>query len=183
MMDISLLLPLILLLIGVLILLQSTRRQRDLQLPPGTTIYQDTDEEPGETLYSHELQLKGRPDFLIRRDDMIIPVEVKTGRTPRDSPYPNHMMQLIVYCVLVEAHYGVRPSHGVVRYPDQSYEVAFTQELEANLKKIVEEMQFIKQSDVVVHRNHNNPRRCVACDFRDACDEQLQTQNTLPLEF
>lgn len=181
-MDVSFMLPLLLLLMGVLLLLLSSKRQTTLHFPAGEAIYQDTQEEPGETLYSHELELKGRPDFLLRLDAMIIPIEVKTGKTPPTSPYYNHIMQLIVYCVLVEAHYGVRPSHGIIRYPEQSYEVEFTAQRESELKTILVEMRFKKQSAVDVHRNHNSPGRCASCDLRAICDQRLVTQNALPLK-
>lgn len=181
MMDVSFLIPLILLFIGVLLLMQSGKRQTALHFPPGEAVYHDTEEEPGETLYSHELEFKGRPDFLLRRDAMLIPVEVKTGRTPPNDPYYSHIMQLIAYCVLVEAHYGVRPSHGIIRYRDQSYDVAFSAERETELKAILAEMRFRKRSAVDVHRSHNTPSKCASCDFREVCDQRLARQNVLPL--
>ena len=79
-------------------------------------IYTDTENNPGEILYSKTLSLSGKPDYLIKESGMVFPVEVKTGHTP-NSPYVNHTMQLMAYCLLVEENYGIRPTGGFLKYP------------------------------------------------------------------
>lgn len=37
-------------------------------------------------------------------------------------------MQLIAYCFLVGATYDMRPAYGVIRYPQQQFEIEFTPE-------------------------------------------------------
>src|SRR5688500_8591495 len=109
------LIPLFMIGFALLMLAVSARKRAALQLPSGKTIYQDT-QVTGATLISHKHHLKGRPDLLIKQGNGIIPVEVKTGKTPT-RPYDSHVMQLIAYCVLVEETYGARPPYGIIRYP------------------------------------------------------------------
>jgi len=77
------------------------------------TIYQQP------SLISARYGLSGRPDCLVRVDDGVVPVELKSGRSPRSGrPYEGHMLQLAAYCLLVEdvcqafVPYGLSPIRG-----------------------------------------------------------------------
>ena len=50
-----------------------------------------TEETP--VLKSRKYNLAGRPDYMIKKDDLRIPVEVKTGRRPK-APFFSHVLQL-----------------------------------------------------------------------------------------
>ncbi|MBI5668038.1 MAG: CRISPR-associated protein Cas4 [Chloroflexi bacterium] len=175
--DNWLLLPLVLIVLGLALFWFSQQQRRRLHMPEGEVIYEDVQERRGQLLISHRYGLKGRPDFLLEQNGQIIPVEAKTGRTPA-YPYLSHVMQLIVYCVLVEDNYGFRPAYGVIRYPEQQFTVEFTVERESTLAQILSEMRQKRQISNV-HRSHNNPRMCATCGFRDYCDEQLAMQQPL----
>lgn len=166
-----LLIPILLIGLGLLLLSLSRRKRQEIQMPIGTPIYQDSQEQPGTILYSKKYRLKGKPDFLLKEHELIIPVEAKTGKTPR-SPYIGHIMQLIAYCVLVEETYGVRPPYGFIRYPAQQFRIEFTQEREQILSHILADMQ-AKITTEDVHRSHNNLKVCASCGFREWCDERL----------
>ena len=129
-----------LLLIGLAFLWLMGRRRRGLRLPAGESIYEDTQEWPGEVLYSRQHDLNGKPDFLFQQGAAIIPVEVKMGKTP-SRPYLGHIMQLMAYCVLVEANYSVRPDYGIIRYPEREFTIDFTPEREAALVAILTDMR------------------------------------------
>jgi CRISPR-associated exonuclease Cas4 len=123
----------------------------------GVSVYNDTSTLPGEVLYSEALSLKGKPDYIIKKGNEYIPVEVKTGRTPT-IPYRNHVAQLFAYCALIEEKYSVRPKYGVVRYPEKEFEVVYTVEGENGLKKVIQEMKDMKLSGVepqCKHHEHN----------------------------
>jgi CRISPR-associated exonuclease Cas4 len=172
--NLVLVLALILIVLGVLLLVQTRRRRAALRLPAGEVVYQDIQEERGTILYSQRYGLKGRLDLLLRQGDMIIPVEVKTGRTPR-QPYLGHIMQLMAYCILVEDNYMVRPTHGVIRYQAQEFVIEFTPDREVALAGILAEMRD-KHGFEEVHRSHTNPRVCASCGFREQCEERLDVE-------
>ncbi|HUR69632.1 MAG TPA: CRISPR-associated protein Cas4 [Candidatus Thermoplasmatota archaeon] len=139
-------------------------------LVQGELAYSDLDK-PGETLRSEKYDLSGRPDYIVRRDEEYIPVEVKTGRTP-DAPHDSHLMQLGVYCILVEENYGRRPSRGYLQYPDRVFEVPFTDEFRDKALETTLRMRLATMTGVI-HRNHERAGKCKGCSRRALCPERL----------
>ena len=88
----------------------SSRRQKASGLPAGRIIYSDNRQwsKAEKVLYDPQLGLAGRPDYLVQQGDRTIPVEVKSGQTPK-SPYDAHIYQLAAYLRLVEVNYPYRP--------------------------------------------------------------------------
>jgi CRISPR-associated exonuclease Cas4 len=166
-------LSLLLLLLALLFFWHSSRQRREAGLPGGRVIYTDTRgwgklERP---LFDRTLGLTGKPDYLIRQNGQIIPVEVKSGRAP-GAPYDSHIYQLAAYCLLVERTYGVRPPHGVIHYQDRDFAVDYTPALESSLLDILADM---KRDEVreQVDRSHEQAARCARCGFRNVCDRSL----------
>ncbi len=112
----------------------------------GKLIYQDSTQIPGSILESSLLPLIGKPDYLIKKKKSIIPIEIKTGKTPL-TPYKNHVMQLIAYCHLVEENYGMRPTYGILKYPQKEFAIDYTSELEQALFDLVAQIQDFKLHD------------------------------------
>ena len=167
-------LALFLLLLAFLFFRQSDRQQKQAGLPGGRVIYTDTRawgaplEEP---LFSRELGLTGKPDYLVQQKGQIIPVEVKTGRAP-DAPYDSHIYQLASYCMLVEKCYGKRPPYGIIHYPNRDFAVDYTPALENALLEILAEMRRDERR-AEVNCSHAEPKRCIRCGYRKICDQKL----------
>lgn len=179
--DPPLILAIIIILAGVVILTRTRQQRLKLALPSGEVVYEDSPESPGRLLYSQRLKVMGKPDVLIQQKEMIIPVEVKTGRTPRE-PYQAHIMQLVTYCHLIEENFHVRPTYGIIRYPQQEFKIRYTEALEQELVRIVGEMR-VKRGWETVHRSHNRRGKCAACGFREVCSERLDQEQQLRLEI
>lgn len=123
----------------------------------GKRIYQDTKEKPGIILHSRVIPLSGKPDYIIRDKGTMIPVEVKTGKTPQ-YPYKNHVMQLIAYCYLVEEYYSIKVPGGYVRYPSKEFWVEYTEEAKQSVVDIVQEIMDCRangQEFMCKHVEHN----------------------------
>ncbi len=166
-------LPLLLILIALLLLWQSNRQRKQAGLPGGRVIYTDTRawgklEKP---LFDQALGLTGKPDYLVEQAGQLIPVEVKTGRTP-EAPYDSHIFQVAAYCLLVEKTYGKRPAYGLIHYPHRDFAVDYTPQLESAL---LEQRAEMRRDDTRrdVPRSHEDPARCRACGFRKVCDRKL----------
>ncbi len=165
--------------IAIVLLWQSGRQRREAGLPGGRLIYTDTRawgivEKP---LFSAELGLTGKPDYLVQSGDRIIPVEVKSGRTP-EAPYDSHIFQIASYCLLVEKTYGKRPAYGIIHYPKRDFAVDYTAQLESALLDQLAEMRRDElRSDVP--RSHESAARCRGCGFRKVCDQSLVAGSTL----
>ncbi len=169
----SLYAALFLFLTALVLLMLSRRQQRRAGLPGGRIIYTDTRgwgrlEKP---LYDPLLGLTGKPDYLIEQDGRLIPVEVKTGRTPQ-APYDSHVFQLAAYCLLVEKTYGKRPPYGILHYPGRDFAVDYTPALESALLDLLADLRRDETRDQI-HRSHQEENRCRACGFRSLCDERL----------
>jgi CRISPR-associated exonuclease Cas4 len=162
-----------LLILAILFFWQSNRQRKASGLPDGRVIYTDTRawgklEKP---LFYQPLGLTGKPDYLIERDGQIIPVEVKSGRTP-EAPYDSHIYQLASYCLLVEKTYGKRPPYGIIHYSTRDFAIDYTQELESSLLELLAEMKRDEHKKDVP-RSHEQASRCARCGFRKTCDQSL----------
>ncbi len=166
-------LALIILMVAIVLLWQSDRQRKQAGLPGGRVIYTDTRAwgEVDQALYDHVLGLTGKPDYLVEQDGQIIPVEVKSGRTP-EAPYDSHIFQVAAYCLLVEKTYAKRPPYGIIHYPKRDFAVDYTTELESALLEQLAEMRRdgLRQD---VPRSHEEPARCQSCGFRKVCDQKL----------
>ena len=169
----SLYIGLAILLIAIVLFFVSGRQRRAAGLPGGRVVYTDTRtwgavEKP---LFDVQLGLTGKPDYLVEQNGKLIPVEVKTGRTP-EAPYDSHIFQVAVYCYLIQKTYGKRPPHGILHYPKRDFAVDYTPELESALLDLLAEIRRDEhRSDV--KRTHDDEQRCQHCGFRNGCDQKL----------
>ncbi|HEX9028438.1 MAG TPA: CRISPR-associated protein Cas4 [Anaerolineales bacterium] len=162
-----------LLVLAVVLLWLAGRRQKASGLPAGRIIYTDTRawgpvEEP---LYAADLGLTGRPDYLVQRDNQVIPVEVKSGRAA-EAPYDSHIYQLAAYCLLVQRVYGKRPAYGILRYANRTFAIDYTPQLEASLLALLDEIR-VQERRKEVARSHESAARCKGCGYRSICDQRL----------
>ena len=120
---------------------------------------------------SEKYGISGRPDYVIKIQDDLIPVEAKTGRTPQ-GPLFSHILQVAAYCLLIEEADKKAPPYGLLKYPEQEHQIEYNEDLKRLLLEKVAEMRLaIKVADV--HRNHNRPGKCVNCSRREVCPERL----------
>jgi CRISPR-associated exonuclease Cas4 len=164
---------LFLLVLALSLLWLSRHQSRLAGLPHGRVVYSDTNNwQPLEkALYHPRLKLSGKPDYLVRQGDTIIPVEVKSGKSPA-SPYDSHIYQLAAYCLLVENEFGVRPPYGILLYGKERFKVEYTEALEQDLLSILGEMrQSEKAADLA--RSHQIMARCRGCGFVYTCEQRL----------
>ena len=137
----------------------------------GEIAYVDHPAAEAKLLVSEKYGLRGRPDYVIAEGDALIPVEAKTGRTPR-GPLFSHILQVAAYCLLVEETSGRAPTHGIIKYEGASHEIEYN----ADLKKLVigklDEMRAALRKGEA-HRNHNRPGKCLHCSRREGCPERL----------
>ncbi len=146
-------------LLGFLLFGVSLVMRRRIGIPSGDVVYSDSEKAPGEILEAQSIPLVGKPDYILEKDGAHIPVEVKTGKTPK-TPYKNHIAQLFAYCLLVGEHFGKRPPYGIIRYPDREIPLQYTEETEEGLKKTIREVLQKKQSGEYRQSIQQICRRC-----------------------
>lgn len=160
-------------LLSLLIWWLAGRERKACGLPPGRVIYNDTGvwcavDQP---LYDPHIKLTGRPDYLVRQDEALIPVEIKSAPAPA-APYDSHILQLAAYCLLVEGAYGQRPTHGLLHYNNRTFTVAYTPQLEQALMQQLHIMRRVERRKYV-DRSHENKNRCRGCGFSSHCGQRL----------
>jgi CRISPR-associated exonuclease Cas4 len=165
---------LILVCVAAAMFLLALRLRKQSGLPGGKIIYSDVSmwgnplEKP---LFDGSIGLVGKPDYLLRQNDQIIPVEVKSCRPP-SAPYDSHIFQLAAYCLLVEKVYQKSPSYGLIHYPGRTFTIDFTPDLKQQTLSLISEMHR-KEKAANVPRNHEEPARCRSCGFKSQCDQRL----------
>jgi CRISPR-associated exonuclease Cas4 len=170
-------LPFVLLLLAIAFYLLAQRARRQSGLPAGVVVYTDMPFGHGWTraeapLFSKQLGLTGKPDYLVRRGGEVMPVEVKSMAAPAGGPHAAHTFQLAAYCALVAEAYGRRPVYGLIKYADQTLAVPYTDALEAELRALLDEIRADREAEDVP-RSHDQPTRCRGCGFRAVCSESL----------
>lgn len=160
-------------LLAIILFWTASRRRRRIGLPSGRIIYSDTNdwgpvEKP---FYDRELGLTGKPDYLVETKGHVIPVEVKSSRV-HEGPYDGHIFQLAAYCLLVQSQIGKRPPYGILHYPNRTYAIDFTPELEQSTLELIEEIHHNERRKELP-RSHDIVARCNRCGYRRACDQKL----------
>ncbi len=160
----------LLLLLGLALLALAWRLRRSSGVPAGAIAYSDTDA-PAQPLFSSRYGLVGKPDYIVLRDGVPIPIEVKPNRSA-DDPYEGDRMQIAAYCLLIEETNAKTPPFGVLKYRDQSFRIDFSPLLRGHLLRLLSEMRSCVDAENV-QRSHKSAQRCASCGFRGSCEEAL----------
>lgn len=161
-------------LLAIILLTAANHLRRRSGLPQGKVVYDDTSGSAGDILISRRYGLSGKPDYLLDDESgALIPVEVKSGAAPRTGrPYDSHLMQLVVYFLLVEDALRRPVPYGLIRYRDRTLRIDNTENLRAELLNVLEQMRRV-QANGAARRTHSQARRCAGCSMAESCDERL----------
>jgi CRISPR-associated exonuclease Cas4 len=160
--------------LALVLLWLANRQQKSTGLPQGQVIYADTNlwHRTEKSFYYSQLNLTGKPDYLVKQDQSTIPIEVKSTWAPA-SPHTGHLLQLAAYCLLVEQETGIRPPFGILNYQNRTFSIPYTSQLESELLDTLAE---IRRKEVMdsVPRSHESKARCIRCGYRDICNQRLR---------
>lgn len=162
---------------GAVLLLASRRLstsahslQHKYGIPSGKVVYCDLDR-PGRSLYSKKFGITGKPDYIVKDHGHMIPVEVKSARASR--PHENHLLQLALYCLLIEECYNTKVPYGILVYADGiQHKVEFDDRMRRALIRTINEMRDCLREGTAA-RNHSRKGRCAKCRFRRECGMAL----------
>ncbi|MFL6305053.1 MAG: Dna2/Cas4 domain-containing protein [Candidatus Sulfotelmatobacter sp.] len=176
-MSIVLMLASTLVFLGVPLFFLARRARSKTGIPSGEVFYQDLMGQPfqAEVLRSPRWGISGKPDCLIRTPEGVVPVELKKSKKPpaRGEVYPNHRIQNLAYCALVEDQMRVHVPYGLVIYAGQQVRrVEYTDASRRWLAQVIEEVRKARTQPGVM-RNHRISGRCSGCGVRPHCDQSL----------
>ena len=142
-------------------------------VPAGEIVFQDTEQiELLEPLVSHTLRLTGKPDYLIRTTEGLVPVEVKSRACGDRGPYEGEVAQVAAYCLLVEDVFGEPVPYGVLQFADREVRVPFTAKRREKVLAVLAEMRALDGAADVA-RSHESPARCRGCGMRAGCGDSI----------
>ncbi|MBS3098218.1 CRISPR-associated protein Cas4 [Candidatus Woesearchaeota archaeon] len=121
------------------------------------------------------LQLKGVIDQIEIYEAGFVPVELKTGKAPKEDVWENHKIQLGAYALLLEEHFKIPVKEGFVNYLDsqERRHVPINPFLKDDVKELIKKTQSILDSEEIPDFT-DNPNKCAGCGVRDTCyDKKL----------
>jgi len=163
-----------LLALGLVLFFTATQRISEAGLPEGEIIFSDSSKwQPLEkALHDPSIGLSGKPDYVIKLKNMVIPVEIKSNEIS-NIPYQSHILQLAAYCRLVDKHYEIRPEYGILHYPNRTFRIPYDKAIERKLLNLVSEMRSRDEQEPI-QRSHESPQRCRSCGYSTRCDQLLK---------
>ncbi|MEM3927890.1 MAG: CRISPR-associated protein Cas4 [Archaeoglobaceae archaeon] len=138
----------------------------------GKIVYSDVirSEKP---LYSKTLAIAGKPDFILRRGDKLIPVEYKSSKKPRKL-YRSHVLQLAAYCWLIEENYNVKCPFGYIVYGKKKFKVKYDDGLRKELMNTVGQMRDFLKLSLEEASRRKNEKRCKSCLLKESCEKLVR---------
>lgn len=158
----------LLIILSTVLLIHFSRSKKSFAMPQGTKIYGDLMAE-GKIMRSHSFGLSGKPDKVVKNGHKVIPYEYKStdAKTPREG----HMLQMAAYFVILEENFPEdKVEYGVLKYRNYAFRIENSPRLRGELFRIMDQMRGNLGEP---ERNHNSPRRCVYCSFREICPQKL----------
>ncbi len=143
--------------------------KQQYMIPEGSIIYDDLIS-PSESLYSPQFFLSGKPDYILKKKEGCIPVEVKTGN--HVQPQNHHVMQLMAYCQIVQDFYQQMVPYGILIYIDteKKFTIPFTNDRKKQLHHTIHLMKDSCQR--MTDKNlweYIDESRCSHCSMKNYC--------------
>jgi CRISPR-associated exonuclease Cas4 len=160
----------VLLVYAIKIHLMVQKEKKEAGIPDGLILYSDLNV-PAEPLFSSRSRLTGKPDYILRRGNHYVPVEVKSGKGL--DPRRSHVLQLAAYCQLLEETIGEFVPEGILVYNNVPYTIAFDPKLRFELASVMKTMRMSLRKGGV-QRNHQDPGRCRHCSMKQYCTIAVQ---------
>lgn len=147
-----------LILIALLLLRQSFKGRVDRKLISNDDL----------TLYSERLKLIGRPDRIIEENGAWIPIEKKSATKIQHS----HIMQLVIYLILIEDITGKRPPYGqIVLRNNRIQNIENTKALRDEAWAHIRAVQAIKPDPQGHVKASAFPAKCKSCGYKSICKQ------------
>ncbi len=128
---------------------------------------------------SETLGLKGIIDQIEIYDNNFIPIELKTGKSPKEGIWPSHKIQLIAYALLIEDKFKTEIKEGFVYYLDakEKRRVLLNQFMRIEIKELIKKVNELLESDEIPHFEKNQ-NKCACCGLKEDCydNEKLKVQ-------
>ena len=121
-------------------------------------------------IQSDALNLKGIVDQVEIYDKGIVPIELKTGKMPRQGVWPGHKIQLGAYVLLLEEHFKTQIKEGFIVYLDsqQRRQIIVNPFLRQEVMDLIKKVgSILSSTDLPNHIENMN--KCNPCGLKNEC--------------
>jgi len=134
---------------------------------------------------SDDLLLSGIIDQIEEYEEGFVPIELKTGKMPKEGVWPGHRIQIAAYALLLEEISKTKIKEGFVHYldSDERRQVVINpflkEEVKELRKKVLEMLNFGE-----IPGYCGNERKCAVCGLKKECfderflDKKLKEKKT-----
>lgn len=98
----------------------------------------------GKLLRSEKYGLSGKPDYIYKLGNELIPLELKSSKVEGNSPLYKDVMQLAAYFLIIEEVYGGKVSRGRIVYQNTMFEVYNRRQLKKELLELMKNMRMME---------------------------------------
>ncbi|MBD3259704.1 CRISPR-associated protein Cas4 [Candidatus Woesearchaeota archaeon] len=119
---------------------------------------------------SDRLELKGKIDRLEKHEDRLVPVEIKTGKAPKEGVWEGHLIQVAAYMLLLEDQFKKNTNEGIVDYINEKAKrkVKINPFLKDEVIKLKNKVKELLNSSQVPPMC-NQEKKCERCGIREEC--------------
>lgn len=114
-------------------------------------------------LYSKKYNIQGKPDFIFKKGNKYIPVELKSGKI-KDKKIANKgdILQLIAYFLIIEDIYNGKITYGKIVYSDYTFIIKNKPHLKRKLLKTLKKMRLmLKTGKGIPVNSFQNCKHCL----------------------
>lgn len=133
---------------------------------------------------SEKLGLKGIIDNIEKYEDILIPIELKTGSAPREGVWPGHQLQLGAYLLMLSEAAGKDIDKGYIRYLDisENRPIVMNPFLKMKIEELVK-----KVNDCLSGRELpdfcGSENKCKSCGLRNICYDKTELDKMMKKLF
>lgn len=129
---------------------------------------------------SIKLGLRGIVDQIEVYDEGPVPIELKTGSSPREGVWPGHKIQLIAYALLMEEKFNTEIKEGFVHYLDakQKRHIAINHFMRLEVKELIGTVNSLLKS-AKIPNFEKNQNKCINCGIKEDCYNEAKLNQLL----
>jgi len=119
---------------------------------------------------AEDLGITGKVDQVLVYPDSVVPIEIKSGRAPKEGAWENHKIQLAAYALLLENTFKVSIPAGYVKYIDEnaSRRIEINAFLKDQVKELIKNVYALLKSKKLP-KKCDNLNKCEKCGLKNIC--------------
>ena len=129
---------------------------------------------------SETLGLKGVIDQIEIYREGFVPIELKTGKSPKEGVWPGHKIQLIAYAILIEERFKTQIKEGFVHYLDtkEKRHIVLNPFMKLEVQELIKKVnELLISNDIPCFEKNQN--KCVNCGLKEDCYDEKKLKQLL----